>query len=109
MIAAFIASRAAYLVARIAALGGRGTQQIAMRGLSRSRAAAIADAARPGIRALGYECVRAGQPMPERDRNMLAHRHMALFVCDARDGAAVGCWVALLARTSSRARDRASR
>ena len=65
MSAAFIASRAAYLVARIAALGGRGAQQIAMRGLPRSRAAAIADAARPGIRGLGYECVRAGQPMPE--------------------------------------------
>ena len=103
MSAAFIASRAAYLVARIAALGGRGAQQIAMRGLPRSRAAAIADAARPGIRDLGYECVRAGQPMPERDRTLLAHRHMALFVCDARDGASLGRWVALLARTSPRA------
>jgi DNA-binding NtrC family response regulator len=80
----------------------RGVHFVRMPTLGPESARAAAGAAARRLRSLGFVTIRAGVPMPEAIAVTLAHRHVAVLLCDASDRVWTASWVRRLARASPR-------
>ncbi len=95
------AEDAARRLAMDAAGNHRGVRYVRLP-MSETRAAVVSLLAAPRLRSAGFVTVRAGLSIGSTWATALAHRHVMLVLCDARDRSQVVWWVRALARASPR-------